>query len=309
MSVTERLAPRYRAFLRHRSRDITTEIAGRSAVVLAPHPDDETLACGATIATKRASGARVRVVIVADGSGADRDPRTSIADYVELRRREAGEACRRLGVDDGDVTFLGLTDGSLDDAPGLVDALRDALLAEVPDDLFVPCAVDAHSDHRAVAAAAARLLPELPPSTAVYAYPVWFWNRWAWTRRETPRLLQHVELLTKPLWFAARSRPVAVHATVHLEAKRDALGEYRSQVTPGGDVAALDPEWLELVPRRHRTLLPGSPRDCRLVEPRLLEPAASARTDRHRGASSHRLISAASKASTEAGQLNLATVS
>lgn len=46
-----------------------SERLGTSAiVVLAPHPDDETLACGGLIAEARAGGRRVVVVFVSDGA-------------------------------------------------------------------------------------------------------------------------------------------------------------------------------------------------------------------------------------------------
>jgi len=49
------------------ARDDTATSAARSALVLAPHPDDETLGCGATILRKRAAGTPVHVLIVTDG--------------------------------------------------------------------------------------------------------------------------------------------------------------------------------------------------------------------------------------------------
>ena len=42
---------------------------GDGGLVVAPHPDDESLACGGLIAEARAQGRLVRVVIVSDGTG------------------------------------------------------------------------------------------------------------------------------------------------------------------------------------------------------------------------------------------------
>ena len=44
-----------------------------SVLVVAAHPDDEVLGCGATMARHRAEGARVTVLLMADGVGA-REP-------------------------------------------------------------------------------------------------------------------------------------------------------------------------------------------------------------------------------------------
>ena len=47
--------------------DVTDPSTGRSCVVVATHPGDETLSAGATIARKRAAGTSVHVVVVTDG--------------------------------------------------------------------------------------------------------------------------------------------------------------------------------------------------------------------------------------------------
>src|ERR1700683_1361707 len=44
-------------------------LGGGGLVVIAPHPDDESLACGGLIAEAYAQGRLVRVVIVSDGTG------------------------------------------------------------------------------------------------------------------------------------------------------------------------------------------------------------------------------------------------
>ena len=59
----------WRRELQRRAVDETLGAAGRSCLVLAPHPDDETLGVGALIARKRAAGTRVRVLVVTDGRG------------------------------------------------------------------------------------------------------------------------------------------------------------------------------------------------------------------------------------------------
>ena len=56
-----------RSALRTVARDETSTTGTRSALVLAPHPDDETLGCGATILRKVAAGTPVHVLVVTDG--------------------------------------------------------------------------------------------------------------------------------------------------------------------------------------------------------------------------------------------------
>ena len=50
-------------------RPVRDALADRPFVVIAPHPDDESLACGALIADACRQGVRGKVVIVSDGAG------------------------------------------------------------------------------------------------------------------------------------------------------------------------------------------------------------------------------------------------
>lgn len=94
-------------------------------MVVAPHPDDETLGCGGLIQRAVAAGAAVRIVFLTNGDGfrfaVEREYRklqTTPDDYMrfgELRRREAVAAARLLGLRQRDLTFLGFPDGSLMD--------------------------------------------------------------------------------------------------------------------------------------------------------------------------------------------------
>jgi hypothetical protein len=81
-------------------------------VVVAPHPDDETLGLGATMAQLAARGVDVTVVSVTDGGAAY--PGLSPADQTRLevtRRNELRLATRLLGVPE--PISLGLPDGQL----------------------------------------------------------------------------------------------------------------------------------------------------------------------------------------------------
>ena len=58
-----------------------------SILVLAPHPDDETLGPGGSLALHAARGDRVRVVFCTDGGAGDPDGHYRDVDYVALRQR------------------------------------------------------------------------------------------------------------------------------------------------------------------------------------------------------------------------------
>src|SRR5690606_22301286 len=119
-----------RLLIRGRARERTAQAAGRSALVISPHPDDETLGCGATIARKLAAGARVTVLMLTDGRHSHRVSALSPDELARVRRAEAREAMRRLGLPEDGLRWAGLIDGAVAGREAdLVKVIR-SLLAE-----------------------------------------------------------------------------------------------------------------------------------------------------------------------------------
>jgi N-acetylglucosamine malate deacetylase 1 len=116
-----------------------------SVLVIAPHPDDEVLGVGGTIARFADEGRCVRVAIVTKGS-----PEHFDNELIEVGRREAREAHRLLGV--AETLFLDLPAARLDQIPHVT--LNAALLQVVeqtrPGIVFVPFRGDLHRDHQLV---------------------------------------------------------------------------------------------------------------------------------------------------------------
>jgi LmbE family N-acetylglucosaminyl deacetylase len=139
---------------------------GGRVVVLAPHPDDEVLGCGGTLAALARIGTPIHLVAVTDGESSH----PSRSDELRaLRAIERTEALRRLGLQDAHVHRLGLPDGAVNEDE-VVEAAR-PLLAE-SDVVLAPWDQDGHPDHDAVGRAATRL-----PGRHL-AYLVWAWH-WA----------------------------------------------------------------------------------------------------------------------------------
>jgi LmbE family N-acetylglucosaminyl deacetylase len=177
------VAARIGESISRRGTDVTAVSAGRSCVVLAPHPDDETLGCGATMMRKLDAGSDVRVVVLSDGATWPpwRDPAENIAERdAELRR-----SCRILGLPDDAVSHLSFPETRLDSAgDALVDAVADAVKRHAPQEVFVTSEADPHSDHAALARATRRALAG--SGVRLLAYPIWQWERpraWGRTRR------------------------------------------------------------------------------------------------------------------------------
>ena len=146
-------------------------------IVVAPHPDDETLGLGAMTAQLAASAVDVAVVSVSDGGAAEPDASPSQWTRLEsLRRSELRKATEVLGI--RAPVSLGLPDGQLADHE---DELTD-LLAMILDEAAPRawCAAtwrgDGHPDHEAVGRAAAVACART--GATLLEYPVWMWH-WA----------------------------------------------------------------------------------------------------------------------------------
>jgi LmbE family N-acetylglucosaminyl deacetylase/glycosyltransferase involved in cell wall biosynthesis len=114
-------------------------LRGERLLVLAPHPDDEVIACGGLVALHLREGRTVRVVVATDGAQAG---------AADVRQRESRRALDRLG-DGAELAFLGFPDRGLDD--DLAPRLREELLAFRPDLILVPAPIEIHPDHYALA--------------------------------------------------------------------------------------------------------------------------------------------------------------
>jgi N-acetylglucosamine malate deacetylase 1 len=181
-------------------------------LVVAPHPDDEVLGTGGTIARLVADGRDVRVVVVTKGG-----PPLFEEAFIERGRAEAREAHKVLGV--RDTQFLeGFPAALLDTIPqsALNAGLRDAIDAVRPEVLFIPFPGDLHIDHRKVAEAA-----------LVAARP---------NRRHGIRVVLAYETLSETHWSApgapAFSPNVFVDISESLETKLEAMGRFASQLHP-----------------------------------------------------------------------------
>ena len=147
-----------------------------AAVVVAPHPDDESLGCGGLLALLRQARLPVSTVLVSDGTMSHPNSRKFPAPARRaLREAELRDALRILGVDEQATLHLGLPDGAVPTAvdPGFaaaVEQLRDFLAAQCPQTVLLPWRRDPHPDHRATSQlvhAACRQLPQ-PPRLVEY---------------------------------------------------------------------------------------------------------------------------------------------
>jgi LmbE family N-acetylglucosaminyl deacetylase len=136
----------------HRLREKLEE---RPFIVIAPHPDDESLACGGLIAEACRQGLRGKVVIVSDGVGSHPNSKAYPPDRLRvLREEEAKRAGAELGLKpEEDMLFLGLADRFVPsegaDAERAICAIVDCVRGSGARSLFVSWRQDPHCDHEA----------------------------------------------------------------------------------------------------------------------------------------------------------------
>ncbi len=169
---------------------MTALLAGRRALILAPHPDDESLGCGGLIAAACENGLAPVVVILTDGAashpGSQQYPPAALR---MLREREAGQAARHLGLPPQNLYFLRAPDTELPAAGAEFDKYVQRL-AEIGQAhrcgiVLGPWLGDPHCDHAAAARMAAALAARA--GWALLSYPVWGWLRPADDLFDEPR--------------------------------------------------------------------------------------------------------------------------
>ena len=223
----------WRSELSRRAVDETADAARRSCLVLAPHPDDETLGAGALIARKRAAGTRVRVLVITDGRDSHRSSIVDADALAVVRREESMRACASLGVPVDDVLHLGLREGTVRARfAEVVAKVVDHIESLQPEDVLVTSGWDWHLDHQACADVARAALRHTP-GPRLLEYPVWCWADGPWSGRPGRTAWRATrDLFVEPVATARAAHPVRVGTEPqHLGAKRAALAAYASQTT------------------------------------------------------------------------------
>ncbi|GAB3769669.1 PIG-L family deacetylase [Spirosoma horti] len=153
-----------------------------NSLVIAPHPDDESLGCGGTIALLRQRGFQVHVLFVSDGTMSHPNSLSYPADRLQqVRELEALEALRQLDVPTENAFFMRQKDTQVAtvDSAHFSDAVAfvHTLLADIkPATVLVPWRRDPHRDHRASWQIVQAALSTLPMRPRVLEYLIWLWE-------------------------------------------------------------------------------------------------------------------------------------
>ncbi|NLF30970.1 MAG: hypothetical protein GX591_08805 [Planctomycetes bacterium] len=193
-------------------------MAGRSILIIAPHPDDETLGCGGVFAARAAEGCRVSVVVVTDGRHLFRLSRWKIEtdptpqETSDMRKNETRRAVDILGGRSGTIRFLDIEDGTLGrHVPAVSQTIAGILREAAPDEIYVTSEHEEHADHVAACAAVRSAMAATNSPAALYRYVI---------------------ALPPGVTAGAVGEPfVAVDVAAHMETKRRAVRQFASHLT------------------------------------------------------------------------------
>jgi LmbE family N-acetylglucosaminyl deacetylase len=196
-------------------RDLGQITDAGDVLILAPHPDDESLGCGGLIAACCAAGRPPFVLVLTDGAGSH--PRS--VNYPPqilraTREAEARAAVAALGLPPGRIAFLGLPDTAAPHAGSGFDCAVKAIGAlarrEGCATIAAPWQHDPHCDHLAAHRMAAAVAAGL--DLRHIAYPVWGWTLPAEDRLDTAVAGFRLDILPH---LPAKRRAIAAHASQH----------------------------------------------------------------------------------------------
>ena len=160
-------------------RRLADVIGAAPILIVAPHPDDETLGCGGLIMQAVSLGNDVRIAVMTDGARSHPKSRTHPPERLrDLRHDETIEAAAVLGVAAGNVSFLSVADGYAPHSGKRARVVANMLAALARDaavrTIFTSWNYDTHPDHEAAYNCAALAARDV--GARLFSYPVWAWT-------------------------------------------------------------------------------------------------------------------------------------
>jgi LmbE family N-acetylglucosaminyl deacetylase len=191
--------------------------ADGTILVLAPHPDDESLGCGGLIALAAAAGRPCAVILATHGEASHPGSRAWPPERLASRRaEEALQALDILGQPRDRVAFLGLPDGGVPAAGDAFDAAVAMVVALAGRHgcatIAAPWIHDPHCDHAAVQLIARNAARRA--GLRLLSYPVWGLTLAADTDIDQPSPIAGIRLDIGAVRGLKR-QAVAAHRTQH----------------------------------------------------------------------------------------------
>ena len=196
----------------------------KQIIVFAPHPDDETLGCGGTVAKKLAEGYNVIIIVMTDGRFLLRKSfeiadAPSFKQIKAIRRCEVLRATKILGVPKQNVVFLDFIDGTLWENEKTVEEKVTAILDKFqPSEVYLPHKRDSHTDHQATNSIVEKAIKKLAIKPVVYQYLI---------VHKSARFGRLVESFISIF----KRNAVYVDVSEFLQLKREAVKEFKFELT------------------------------------------------------------------------------
>ena len=180
-------------------------------MIFSPHPDDDIIGCGGTIAAHTHHGDQVTIVYLTSGEAGSIEIPQNI--LLVHREEEARQAAQCLGVDD--LVFLRYPDGYLDFSMEILQSLVKLIREKKPDTVYLPHHKEAPRDHR--------ITHELCRESINRAGGPWFQDCGA-----TPWSVKRV--LAYEVWTPLTSPTFHMDVTPWMDLKIKALRRHASQL-------------------------------------------------------------------------------
>ena len=164
-------------------------LKSKCALCIQPHPDDNEIGMGGTVAVLAQAGCTVHYLTVTNGDQGNKNRTASPQETARVRRAEAIAAGTHLGAKE--FHFLDHGDGTLDDVLGLSAQIARVIREVRPDAIFAPdpwLAYESHLDHAVTGRAAANAFlmsgraaipgsrtPRLPSAIILPRSPIPLW--------------------------------------------------------------------------------------------------------------------------------------
>ncbi|MFD1261816.1 PIG-L deacetylase family protein [Entomomonas asaccharolytica] len=179
-------------------------------VLLAPHPDDEVLACGGILALLSQIEIPILIIAVTDGEASHQNSvYWTTTKLKEVRPKESDTALQLLNIQ-CDIERLEIPDGEVQKYKKILSQKLISLLT-IDDIVLSPWILDGHPDHEAVTEVAVTVTNKL--NIPLIQTPIWMWhwanpkeNRIPWQRARVIELDKTLQMRKKEALFAFQSQ-------------------------------------------------------------------------------------------------------
>ncbi len=187
-------------------------------LVFAPHPDDEIIGCGGSIAKQVEKGNKVSIVYLTSGESGSQ--KFSKSEFRKIREREAKAVAKVLGVKK--LFFLREPDGYLEYNKRNLIKITNLIRKNKPQVIYLPHQNDFHADHQQTY--------RLVSQSIFRASGPWFQEC-----KEKPHSVKIV--LGYEVWTPIQNASYVEDITKYLDLKIKALQQYYSQIK---DISYID---------------------------------------------------------------------